>query len=198
VKRVLAMLGAATIFASLALYGCPPADGGKATQGTSSEAGTPIDTELMAYLSAARALHHQANLKEDGGDLPGAIAAMNRLVGLQRPFPGRTVPEIEEVLADAYARLAELRLKNDQTDDALKDIAQGLAHAKEPTYFRGHLVEVQGIVEEARYRMLADAGKKDEADKAKARAIQLLDEAVNIQRQVIERTLGDAGDAGRE
>src|SRR5258705_9173466 len=73
------------------------------------DAGTPIDTDVMAFLSAARALHHQANVREDSNDIPGAIDSMQKLVKLPQP---RSAPEIEEVLADAYARLAELRIKN--------------------------------------------------------------------------------------
>src|SRR5688572_9839702 len=69
-----------------------------------------VDTELMAFLSEARALHHEANLREDLGDAEGAIAAMNRLVAAQRPHD-KASPEVEEVLADSYARLAELRLR---------------------------------------------------------------------------------------
>jgi len=60
-----------------------------------------VDTELMAFLSMARALHHEANLKEDGNDLTGAIAAMDRLVTAKRPHAERQMPEVEEVLADA-------------------------------------------------------------------------------------------------
>ena len=79
------------------------------------DAAPPVDTEIMAFLSEARALHHQANLAEDNGDLPGAIAAMDRLVAARRPHPEKPMPEVEEVLADAYARLAELRLKKGDT-----------------------------------------------------------------------------------
>lgn len=146
-----------------------------------------VDMELMAFLSEARALHHQANLKEEAGDLSGAAGAMQRLVNARQPRA--KAPEVEEVLADAYARLAELELKQDHLEPAQKAIASGLAHAPEPTYFRGHLVEVQGLVEEARSQALADAGKPAEAAKAREKAIQLLEEVVKIQDQVIQKSL---------
>ncbi len=158
--------------------------------GDEQGAAPPIDTDIMAFLSEARALHHQANLKEDAGDLPGAIASMERLVGAQRPHPERKAPEVEEVLADAYARLAELELKRGGLDAASKAIESGLSHAPDATYFRGHLVEVQGLVMEATAEGLADAGKKDEAARAREKAIQLLEEVVKIQDQVIQRSLG--------
>jgi tetratricopeptide (TPR) repeat protein len=155
-----------------------------------------VDMELMAFLSEARALHHQANLKEEANDLPAAAASMTRLVTARRP--AKTTPEIEEVLADAYARLAELQLRQGALDAAAEAIKAGLAHAPEPTYFRGHLVEVQGLVEEARAAALADAGKPEEATRTRERAIQLLEEVVRIQDQVIQRSLAsrDGGASG--
>lgn len=152
---------------------------------------TPIDTDIMAFLSEARALHHQANLKEDAGDLPGAVAAMERLVAAKRPHPEKRTPEVEEVLADAYARLAELQLKLGHLPEATKAIDSGLGHAPDATYFRGHLVEVQGLVMEANANELADAGKPEEAAKAREKAIQLLQEVVTIQEQVIQRSLSN-------
>jgi tetratricopeptide (TPR) repeat protein len=154
-----------------------------------------VDRDLMAFLSEARALHHQANLEEESNDLPGAIAAMQRLVGARRPHDGKPTPEVEEVLADAYARLAELQLRQGALDPAAEALESGLAHAPEPTYFRGHLVEIQGLVEEARAAGLADAGRPEEAVKAREHAIQLLEEVVRIQDQVIQRSRA-AKDAG--
>jgi hypothetical protein len=161
-------------------------------QGTTDE-GTPVDTEIMAFLSEARALHHEANLKEESGDVPGAIGAIERLVAAKRPHPDRKAPEVEEVLADAYARLAELRLKKGDLDPAAGAVKSGLEHVEDATYFRGHLVEVQGLVEEARAARFADAGNAAEAAKSREHAIQLLEEVVKIQEQVIQRSLADGG-----
>lgn len=158
-----------------------------------TEEGTPVDTEIMAFLSVARALHHEANMKEESGDLAGAVSAMERLVAARRPHPERKGPEVEEVLADAYARLAELRLKKGELDPAAAAVKSGLEHVAEATYFRGHLVEVQGLVEEARAAQLADAGNAAEAARAREHAIQLLEEVVKIQEQVIQRSLGKDG-----
>jgi hypothetical protein len=186
VKRSLAALfGALALFVAVAIGACRANSGAIA----GDDAGTPIDTDVMAFLSAARALHHQANVEEDANDIPGAIDSMQRLVTLPQP---RTAPEIEEVLADAYARLAELRIKNKEIDQAGTDVESGLAHAKEPTYFRGHLLEVEGMVEEERAKLLEAAGKKDEAKASRTKAIKLFDEVVQIQMKVIDK-LGDGG-----
>lgn len=171
------------------------AAGGAACRPTSTDESTVVDTDLMAFLSEARALHHQANLKEDAGDLAGAAAAMERLVAARAPRPS---PEVREVLADGYARLAELRLKRGELDAAAKAAERGLEQAPDVTYFRGHLVEVQALVEEARAATLADAGNADAATKARERAIVLLEDVVKIQDQVIARSLEkDAGSGGR-
>ena len=111
-----------------------------------------------------------------------------------KPHPGQRLPEVEEVLADTYARMAELELQKNDVAAAQKDVETGLLHVTEPTYFRGHLLEVYGIVEETRTAQLRDAGNTAEADKAKAHAKELLREAVDVQEAVIARVL----DAGRE
>jgi tetratricopeptide (TPR) repeat protein len=153
-----------------------------------------VDLDLMAFLSAARALHHEANLQEEDGQLPKAIDAMNRLVALKTPHPERRTPEVEEVLADAYARLAELQLKVGDLDAAAAAVQKGLSHVDGVTYFKGHLIEVQGLIEGARAARFADAGNPAEAAKAREKAIELLEEVVKIQDQVIRSSLGkDAG-----
>ncbi len=157
------------------------------------DASGTVDLEVMAFLSEARALHHEANIREDEGDLPSAITVMRRLVGATRPHAGESVPEVLEVLADAWARIAELELKRRDLDEAAKAVKEGLAHAPDATYFRGHLLEVEGVIEEARAADFSDAGKKDDAQRARARAIALLQEAVKVQEQVIGRALGDGG-----
>lgn len=183
---------AISIVIAAATGACRPS-GSDAAGVHGEDAGTPIDIDVMAFLSAARARHHEANVREDSGDLPGAIDALQKLVTMKTPRPGTSIAEVEEVLADAYARLAELRIRAKDLDLAAKDVDAGLAHAKDPTYFRGHLLEVKGVVEEERAKVLDAAGKKDEAKEARARAIKLFDEVVGIQMKVIDKTLGDGG-----
>jgi hypothetical protein len=156
------------------------------------DGGVAIDTEVMAYLSMARAIHHEANLKEDD-DVPGAIAALDRLTAAKSPHAGQRVPEIEDVLADTYARVAELHLRQGALAKAKESVAAGLTHAPEASYFRGHLLEVGGITEESRAAELRDAGRPGEAAAAKARALELLHQAVLVQERVVRESL--AGDA---
>jgi hypothetical protein len=182
---LLVLLGVAV--AAHGSLGCKGQEATTVADTTGSAA--PIDTETMAFLSAARSLHHVADLKEEAHDLPGAIEAMTRLVRLPIPHPGMRVVEVEEVLADAYARMAELKLRNGDVDGAARDVESGLEHVQEPTYFRGHLLEVEGIVEKTRAAQLADAGQTAQAEQARERANQLFYESVRVQEQVIEKTL---------
>ncbi|MCA9586472.1 MAG: hypothetical protein KC657_14040 [Myxococcales bacterium] len=183
-RRLLAMLMMALFVVGSAA--CNRRDG--------DEPAPAIDAALMAYLSEARALHHTANVKEDSGDLAGAAAAIERLIAAPRPHGAdKPAPEIAEVLADANARLAELRVKQGDLDKADAAVRAGLELAPDVTYFRGHLFEIDGLLEEARAKKLAADGKADEAEKARQRAMQKLEEAVRIQEQVIKRTLPKEG-----
>src|SRR5688572_25649471 len=93
----------------------------------------PVDTMLMAWLSKARTLHHLADIGEKDGGVDGAIAPLEQLVSGATP-PGPS-PEVDEVLADTYARLAELRVRRGDLDRAEADVRQGLEHAQATSYF---------------------------------------------------------------
>ena len=184
--RVQLLLAIATC--ALALGACR-GEGSTAGCPSAEPAGTPIAAPMMAFLSAARSLHHEADMHEKAGDAAGAIGALERLVALPTP----QAAEVDEVLADARARLAELRLGRSDLEGADRDVSAGLLRVQGPTYFRGHLLEVQGLVEEARAASLSDAGRVDEAARARTRAMALLEEAVHTQEQVIEHALADGG-----
>jgi hypothetical protein len=157
--------------------------------GHPDESATVVDNELLAFLSLARAHHHEANLLEQTGDVRGAVAALRKIVEAPKPHHGERIPEVEEVLADAFARIAELELTLKDTAAAQRDVEAGLAHASDATYFRGHLLEVFGIVEEVRTSELLDAGQGSEAARARTHALALLREAVDVQEAVIGRAL---------
>jgi hypothetical protein len=150
----------------------------------------PVDTKLMAWLSKARTLHHAADRGEVDGGVDRAIAPLQQLVSGPTPGPS---PEVDEVLADTYARLAELRARGGELDRAEAAIVKGLEHAQERTYFRGHLFEVRGLVFEKLSESLAKAGKRAEAEEARQKAMRASLEAVRIQDEVIAGAFDDAG-----
>ena len=155
-----------------------------------------VDPALLAFLSKARAAHHQADLAEDAKDTKRALAALGQITA--GPLPGGTpVPaEVAEVLADARARLADLESSTGDIDAALREIEAGLAYAVTPTHFRGHLFEVKGIVLERRIAALKEKGDSKGAEQVKGEAISAFNEAIEIQNKVIEGALQGAGDAG--
>jgi tetratricopeptide (TPR) repeat protein len=156
----------------------------------------PVDQLLLAWLSKARTLHHLADLAEDEGAIDKAIAPLDELVG--GALPRGQPPEVAEVMADTYARLADLRTRRGDYARADQDIASGLKFAPAPTYFRGHLLEVRGLVHQKESDELAKAGKASEAKAAREKALAASVEAVRIQNEVIKSTLGDAGPATRD
>ncbi len=175
--------------AAALLTGCSRADR-RSPVDRAGRPGEPQDTALVAFLSEARAQHHQANLAEADGSIDQAVAALDALVAAPHP----QTPEVDEVLADTFARLAELELERDAPRAALDDVTRGLALPAAP-YFRGHLLEVQGTALEAQAEALADAGDVTAAKAGRARARKSLDEAVRIQDDVVRRALSDAGAA---
>ncbi len=151
----------------------------------------PVDQVLLAWLSKARTLHHLADLAEEQGSIDEAIRRLEELVG--GTLPGGRAPEAAEVMADTYARIAELRTRRGDYEHADQAIISGLAYAPGPTYFRGHLLEVRGLVYEKQSGDFEKAGRASDAKKAREKALSANLEAVRIQDEVIKSTLGDAG-----
>ena len=145
----------------------------------------------MAWLSKARSLHHLADVAEEKDAIGNAIAPLEQLVTGTRP--AGEPQEVAEVLADTYARLAELRTRVGDYERAERDVESGLLLAKDRTYFRGHLFEVRGLVFDKMSQALEKSGKPQEARVAREKAMRASIESVNLQDEVIKNTLGDAG-----
>ena len=152
------------------------------------DVGSAVDPILLAFLSRARAAHHLTDDLEGGGDLKAAAEPLERLVaGALPPVSGAELaPEVREVLADTFARLADLHSRQGAFERARKDVQQGLGHAREPNYFHGHLLETAGLIEERQANALETSDPKTAAETRK-RAIALLEQAMAVQAAVIER-----------
>jgi len=181
------MFGAVLIALLVGLAGCGQRDsaGGTAAQ--------PVDTMLMAYLSKARSLHHQADMREEAGDAKGAVAALEKLAGTPVPGGAQPMQEAQEVLADTFARMAELRAQLGELDAAERDVQQGLLRAPKVSFFEGHLIEVRGVIEQKRAKALSEKGDKEASERERRKAFEDFDQAVRLQDQVIDRLLPDAG-----
>jgi hypothetical protein len=156
-----------------------------------------VDAPLVAFLSKARAAHHEADLADEAGDSKRAVASLQRVVEGPRPGGAHPSPEVVEVLQDTFARIADERSTAGDFEFALRDVEAGLALSSAVTHFRGHLFEVRGVVHERHAKSLASAGNPAASEKAKAAALESYERAVEVQDEVIGRALGGL-DAGRD
>jgi tetratricopeptide (TPR) repeat protein len=183
---------AAVVLTTLAFAGCARETANERPSANCPPSEQVVDQRLLAWLSKARTLHHLADMSEADGAIDRAIASLEQLAGAEAP----QTPEADEVLADTYARLAELRVRQGDLERAERDVDEGLRHAPGPTYFHGHLLEVRGLVFEKLSESLGQAGKRAEAEEARQKAIRASLEAVRLQDEIIGRTL-DNGAAPR-
>lgn len=144
----------------------------------------PVDPVLMSFIGSARAAHHLADGREEKGDLAGAESALSSL--LNGPLPAKKdAAEVREVLADTRARIADLRSRRGDFGGALADVDRGLELVPETSYFRGHLFETRGLVEERQTKALTAAGDAAGAAKSRERALTAFEEAMRVQQAVI-------------
>ena len=153
------------------------------------DSGRPVDPALLAFLSRARSAHHVADGFEEQKQLDRAVGVLEELV--KGPQPGGQPPpsEVREVLSDTRARIADLESRRGRFESAEQHLKQGLDLAREATYFRGHLYEVRGLVEERRSKDLSAKGESGAAETAKQRALEAFEESMKIQEQVIKSTV---------
>jgi hypothetical protein len=159
----------------------------RAPDACADDQGRPIGTALLAFLSRSRAAHHRADAREEQRDFNGAETELKAVVDGPKP-PCPNAAEVREVLADTRARLGELKSQHGDFDGAATDVEQGLTLVPESSYFRGHLLEVRGLVEERRGKSLAAAGDAAGAKAAEDRALAAFQEAMRIQATVIEES----------
>jgi hypothetical protein len=150
------------------------------------DAGKPVDPTLLAFLSRARAAHHLADGHEEGKDPARAVKALEALIAGPIPGAPRPAPEVREVLADTRARIADLESQRGNFDLAMKQVDEGLRLADQPSYFRGHLYEIRGLVEERRAKQLREQGNAAGAEQSKQRALEAFEESMKIQERVIK------------
>jgi hypothetical protein len=148
-----------------------------------------VDTTLLAFLSRARAAHHAADRAEQAGDLTRARRTLGELTQGPRPGGKATPIEVREVLADTRARLADLASRDKDFSAADTELRAGLELVPENSYFRGHLFEVSGLVDERRARELAARGDAEGAKAANLRALESLEQAMTIQAEVIQKSV---------
>jgi tetratricopeptide (TPR) repeat protein len=173
------------VAAALPLSACSRDPGSSLGGCTCQDAQPLVDPALVAYLSRARAAHHVADEQENQGNLSAAALALDRLVAALRPARTGAYAEVNEVLADTHARLADLRSRLGEFDSAIRHVQLGLRRAKSPTYFRGHLFEVLGLVNERQSAAFKAKGNVAQAEASRQRALDAFEQAMKIQDAVI-------------
>lgn len=171
---------------------------------TGSETGAnPVDPPLLAFLSRARSAHHIADVSEES-DAAAAIRALVSVVDGPVPVRDGSPPaEAREVMADTQARIAELESRLLRFDSATRRIDLALQWVPEVSYFRGHLFETRGIVEQRQAQDHEKSGRAAEAAAANGRALAAFESAMQIQAEVIRQTPTEptmmpiAGSAGK-
>lgn len=146
-----------------------------------------VDPPLLAFLSLARAAHHEADLAMEGDERARAVAALARVTSAA--WSGKKPPELVEVTADTFARIADFESEAGKFDEASRAVDAGLALATEATHYRGRLFELRGVVEQRREKALKDKGDKVGAAKAREIALDAFGQAMDIQEDVIGRMM---------
>jgi len=137
---------------------------------------------LLSALGTAQALQHESDELEARGDLVSAARTAQRVLDV--PFPDGAA-EREDVRLDAYGRVAELALAQNDLAVAADQAHAGLAEATRDSYFRARLHVVLGRVHQARAAHLRDTGDADGARTESEAAIDELEQSIAINRVVL-------------
>jgi hypothetical protein len=170
------------LLVGLALAGCRGDDPSKS------------DEAMLLMLSEARALQRSADLKLIDGDVDGAIASVREVLQIRFP-PG--APETEDVVLDAYARLARLSLSRggqQAEDQALAELDAARRVATRDSFFRAHLENIAADVYAARAKRLTDPAAQKEARRQEAQA---LERVIDIDRR-LQRALFNTREPARD
>lgn len=160
---------------------------------STAEVHSVVEPALLSFLSRARAAHHLADHQEP--ERPDLALDTLRSV-LNGPRPGakdRLAPEVREVLADTAARVADLESRLNQFENATRTLQEALPLVPDVSYFRGHLFEIQGLVEERRAEALAQRSDTAGARAARDRAMAAFEESMKLNAEVIRTASVDAG-----
>jgi tetratricopeptide (TPR) repeat protein len=143
-----------------------------------------IDEHLMAALGQARALHHLADVHLAEGDPAKAEEAVERIFDVE--FPAGA-PERDDVVVDAYGRLAKIQLAQDRLDEAAATLQKGVGSVRRDTFYTASLHLIEGEIHEARSKKAREAGDEPSARAEARRAIEAYEESIAINERVMER-----------
>lgn len=144
-----------------------------------------IGQDLMIALAQAKNFHHKAKVYMTDGKLADATAAVRQILSLEFP---KGAPEAEDVRNDARAMLAKLLVAQDQLDEAMRVVSEGIAQATRDSFFVANLYTVQGEIHEERANRFDRAGQNAQGDDERRAAIKALDKSIQI-NEVLQKKL---------
>jgi tetratricopeptide (TPR) repeat protein len=139
-----------------------------------------IDEKLMIALAQAKNFHDKAKVYMLDGKSAEAIAAVRQILSLQFP-PG--APEADDVRSDARALLAKLLADQNQLDEAMRVVEEGLATATRDSFFVANLHTVKGEIHYKRAGTYPDP-KDPKAIEEKHLAIDSFDRSIKINEKI--------------
>ncbi|MBX3161691.1 MAG: hypothetical protein KF773_37365 [Deltaproteobacteria bacterium] len=145
-----------------------------------------IDQELMIALAQAKNFHHKAKVYMSDGKPLDAIASVRQILSLR--FPANA-PEADDVRLDARALLAKYLLAQNQVDEAMRTVEEGLAQTSRQSFFVANLHTVKGEIHEARADQAVRDGEKPRADAERHAAIDAYDRSIQINKVLQERLM---------
>lgn len=152
----------------------------------SGEQGPSLDEATMALLSAARALHHEADVYESSNDYVAAQRTVQRVLALRAPS---AVREVEDVRVDAFGRVAELALRNNEAQTALDRVDEGLREARRDSVLKARLLLVRGRALRALGETATAQGNADVAAARRREAIEALEQSIRMNERVLDAAL---------
>ncbi len=175
----------ARIFAIAAALGLTTAPMGCGS-GSTTASGPSLDEATMALLSAARALHHEADVYESGNDFTAAQRTVQRVLSLRAPAGVR---EVEDVRVDAYGRVGELALHNNEAQTALDRVDEGLREARRDSVLKARLLLVRGRALRALAEQAQTRGDAEAAAARRREAIDALEQSIRMNERVLDAAL---------
>ena len=148
-----------------------------------------IDEQLMVALGQAKNFHRKAKVYMSDGNLAAATLSVRQILSLR--FPAGA-PEAEDVRNDARALLAKLLVSQNQLEEAMTTVSEGLAQSQRESFFVANLHTVQGEIHEARAAAADAEGEpgKVRAAEERRKAIAAYDRSIQIneklQKQLME------------
>ena len=145
-----------------------------------------IGDELMLALSKAKNFHHKARVYMSDGKVDEAIASVREILSLK--FPAGA-PEAEDVRNDARALLAKLLVGQNQVEEAMTVVTEGIAQSQRESFFVANLYTVKGEIHEARAAQLDTGTDKAKAVEERRAAITSYDKSIQINERLQKKLM---------